>query len=157
MTMVLMIIEGTLEQCARDGYRVSVVVVAKAGNVAASLRGDGTNPHTMEFGVCGPHARPNIARIQNLTDKPENAYLRQIPTIVALVAAYQSRSATKCSVASASPVLPVARKTRSAPMPAAPKELAALSEGLTAALTSPSRPPILPTGRPPCLAFHGAK
>jgi uncharacterized protein GlcG (DUF336 family) len=84
MTMALMIIEGTLEQCARDGYRVSVVVVAKAGNVAASLRGDGTNPHTMEFGVYGPHAQPNIARIQNLTDKPENAYLRQIPTVVAV-------------------------------------------------------------------------
>jgi hypothetical protein len=27
MKMALMIIEGALEQCARDGYRVSVVVV----------------------------------------------------------------------------------------------------------------------------------
>jgi len=50
MKMALMIIEGTIEQCSKDGYRVSVVVVDKAGNVAASLRGDGTNPHTMEFG-----------------------------------------------------------------------------------------------------------
>ena len=50
MKMALMIIEGTLEQCTKDGYKVSVVVVDKAGNVAASVRGDGTNPHTMEFG-----------------------------------------------------------------------------------------------------------
>ena len=49
MKMALMIIEGTLEQCTKDGYKVSVVV-DRAGNVAASVRGDGTNPHTMEFG-----------------------------------------------------------------------------------------------------------
>ena len=44
MKMALMIVEGTLEQCTKDGYKVSVVVVDKAGNVAASVRGDGTNP-----------------------------------------------------------------------------------------------------------------
>src|SRR6516162_7655638 len=41
MKMALMIIEGALEQCTKDGYKVSVVVVDKAGNVAASVRGDG--------------------------------------------------------------------------------------------------------------------
>ena len=50
MAMALAIIQGTLEQCTKDGYKVSVVVVDKGGNVAASVRGDGTNPHTMEFG-----------------------------------------------------------------------------------------------------------
>ena len=34
---------------AKDGYKVSVVIVDKGGNVAASVRGDGTGPHTMEF------------------------------------------------------------------------------------------------------------
>jgi uncharacterized protein GlcG (DUF336 family) len=48
MGMALAIIQGTLEQCTKDGKRVSVVVVDKAGNVAASIRGDGTGPHTME-------------------------------------------------------------------------------------------------------------
>jgi uncharacterized protein GlcG (DUF336 family) len=48
MALALAIIQGTIEQCTRDGYKVSVTVVDKAGNVAASLRGDGTNPHTME-------------------------------------------------------------------------------------------------------------
>ena len=49
MAMALAIIQGTLEQCTKDGFKVSVTVVDKAGNVAAQLRGDGTNPHTMEF------------------------------------------------------------------------------------------------------------
>src|SRR6201997_5300286 len=87
MRMALMIIEGTLEQCTKDGYKVSVVVVDRAGNVAASVRGDGTNPHTMEFGRLKAYTarprRPTSRGLQNLTDKPENAYLKQIPNVVA--------------------------------------------------------------------------
>jgi S-adenosylmethionine hydrolase len=45
MGMALAIIQGTLEQCTKDGYKVSVTIIDKAGNVAASIRGDGTNPH----------------------------------------------------------------------------------------------------------------
>src|SRR3954452_19782837 len=39
MKMALMIIDGALEQCSKDGYKVSVVLVDKGGNVAASVRG----------------------------------------------------------------------------------------------------------------------
>lgn len=49
MAMAMAIIQGTVEQCTKDGYKVSVTVVDRAGNIAASLRGDGTNPHTLEF------------------------------------------------------------------------------------------------------------
>jgi uncharacterized protein GlcG (DUF336 family) len=88
MKMALLIIEGTLEQCAKDGYRVSVVVVDKAGNVAASLRGDGTNPHTMEFGRLKAYTARSRGQtsleFKTLTDKPENAYLKQIPNVVAV-------------------------------------------------------------------------
>src|ERR1700730_5981652 len=49
MAMSLAIIQGALEQCTKDGYKVSVTIVDKGGNVAASIRGDGTGPHTMEF------------------------------------------------------------------------------------------------------------
>ncbi|MEO8321907.1 MAG: heme-binding protein, partial [Bradyrhizobium sp.] len=41
MAMSLAIIQGTLEQCTKDGYKVSITIVDKAGNVAAQLRGDG--------------------------------------------------------------------------------------------------------------------
>ena len=49
MGMTLAIIQGAIEQCTKDGYKVSVTIVDKSGNVAAQLRGDGTSPHTMEF------------------------------------------------------------------------------------------------------------
>ena len=44
MAMALAIIQGTLEQCTKDGYKVTVMIVDKGGNVAASIRGDGTTP-----------------------------------------------------------------------------------------------------------------
>jgi uncharacterized protein GlcG (DUF336 family) len=88
MKMALTIIEGTIEQCTKDGYKVSVVIVDKAGNVAASLRGDGTNPHTMEFGRLKAYTARTRGQtsleFKNLTDKPENAYLKQIPNVVAV-------------------------------------------------------------------------
>ena len=81
MKMALMIMEGVLEQCAKDGYKVSVVVVDKAGNVAASVRGDGTNPHTMEFGRLKAYTARTRGQtsleFKNLTDKPETAYAKK--------------------------------------------------------------------------------
>jgi uncharacterized protein GlcG (DUF336 family) len=88
MKMALMIIEGTIEGCAKDGYKVSVTIVDKGGNVAASLRGDGTGPHTMEFSRLKAYTSRTRGQtsleFKNLTDKPENAYLKQIPQVVAV-------------------------------------------------------------------------
>ena len=88
MKMAQMIIDGTLEQCAKDGYKVSIVIVDKGGNVMASLRGDGTNPHTMEFGRMKAYTARTRGQtsleFMKLTDKPENAYLKQIPNVVAV-------------------------------------------------------------------------
>lgn len=88
MKMSLMIIDGVLESCSKSGYKVSVIIVDNAGIVRASLRGDGTSPHTMEFG----RKKAYTARTRNqtslefkaMTDKPENAYLLQIPDVVAV-------------------------------------------------------------------------
>ena len=88
MAMALAIIQGTLDQCAKDGYKVSVTVVDKAGNVAASVRGDGTNPHTMEFSRLKAYTSRTRGQtsleFQKLTSDPANAYLRQIPNTVAV-------------------------------------------------------------------------
>jgi len=86
MKMALAIIDGVLEQCAKDGYKVSVVIVSNDGVVRASLRGDGTAPHTMEFA----RRKAYTARTRNqtslefmkLTDNPASAYLKQIPDVV---------------------------------------------------------------------------
>jgi uncharacterized protein GlcG (DUF336 family) len=88
MKMALAIIEGALEQCTKDGYKVSVVIVSNDGVVCASLRGDGTGPHTMEFA----RRKAYTARTRNqtslefmkLTDNPASAYLKQIPDVVAV-------------------------------------------------------------------------
>ena len=88
MAMAIAIIQGTLEQCTKDGYKVSVVIVDKGGNVAASVRGDGTNPHTMEFA----RLKAYTARTRNQTSQqtmkqmedPANAFLKQIPNVVGI-------------------------------------------------------------------------
>lgn len=84
--MAMAIVQGTMEQCAKDGYKVSVTVVDKSGNVFAQVRGDGTNPHTMEFSRLKAYTartrNQTSLEFQKLTDKPETAYLRQIPGVV---------------------------------------------------------------------------
>jgi uncharacterized protein GlcG (DUF336 family) len=88
MKMALMIIDGALEQCTKDGYRVSVAIVDKGGNLAASLRGDGTNPHTMEFARLKAYTSRTRGQtsleVQKLMEKPENAWLKQIPNVVGI-------------------------------------------------------------------------
>jgi uncharacterized protein GlcG (DUF336 family) len=78
---------GVIEQRARDGYRGSVAIVDKAGNLAGS-RGDATHPHSMEFARLRAyiaHTRGQKSlEFNKLTDKPENAYLKQIPNEVAV-------------------------------------------------------------------------
>jgi uncharacterized protein GlcG (DUF336 family) len=86
MALSMAIMQGVLDQCAKDGYKVSVTIVDKAGNVAASVRGDGTSPHTMEFS----RLKAYTARTRNQTslqtmkmlEDPANAFIRQIPNVV---------------------------------------------------------------------------
>jgi uncharacterized protein GlcG (DUF336 family) len=88
MRMALAIIDGVLEQCAKDGFKVSVVIVSNDGVTRASLRGDGTAPHTLEFA----RRKAYTARTRNMTslefkkqaEDPATAYLKQIPDVVAV-------------------------------------------------------------------------
>ena len=88
MKMAQMIIDGAIENCTTTGYKVTVVIVDNAGIVRASLRGDGTSPHTMEFA----RKKAYTARTRNqtslefktLTDTLAGAYLLQIPDVVAV-------------------------------------------------------------------------
>jgi uncharacterized protein GlcG (DUF336 family) len=86
MGLSMAIIQGAIEQCTKDGYKVSVTIVDKSGNVAAQMRGDGTAPHTMEFS----RLKAYTARTRNQTslqtmkmlEDPANAFIRQIPGVV---------------------------------------------------------------------------
>jgi uncharacterized protein GlcG (DUF336 family) len=69
-------------------FKVSIVIVDKAGMVAASLRGDGTNPHTMEFArmkayTSRTHGQTSL-EFMHASSTPEGALLRQIPGVVAI-------------------------------------------------------------------------
>jgi uncharacterized protein GlcG (DUF336 family) len=46
--MALTIAQTTMATCTANGYRVSVTVVGRNGEVLVQVRGDGTGPHTME-------------------------------------------------------------------------------------------------------------
>src|ERR1700760_2065031 len=76
MKMALMILDGALKQCTKDGYKVTVSVVDKAGNLAAMVRGDGTNPHTVEFSRLKAYTSRTRGQtsleVQKLMEKPEN-------------------------------------------------------------------------------------
>jgi uncharacterized protein GlcG (DUF336 family) len=48
MAQALTIAQTTVDTCRTNGYRVSVTVVGRNGEVLLQLRGDGTSPHTME-------------------------------------------------------------------------------------------------------------
>src|SRR3954447_4987549 len=99
MAMALAIIQGAIEQCTKDGFKVSVVIVDKGGNVAASIRGDGTNPHTMEFA----RLKAYTARTRNQTslqtmklmEDPANAFIRQIPNVVGVGGGVPIRAGTE--------------------------------------------------------------
>ena len=52
------------------------------------MRGDATNPHTMDFSRLKAYTARTRGQtsleFKNLTDKPESAYLKQIPNVVAV-------------------------------------------------------------------------
>jgi uncharacterized protein GlcG (DUF336 family) len=99
MAMSLAIIQGALEQCTKDGYKVSITIVDKGGNVAAQLRGDGTNPLSMEFS----RLKAYTARTRNQTslqtmkmlEDPANAFIRQIPGVVGVGGGVPIRAGTE--------------------------------------------------------------
>jgi len=86
MALSMAIMQGALDQCTKDGYKVSVVIVDKGGNVAASVRGDGTPPHTMDFARMKAYTartrnQTSLATMKQMED-PAFAFLRQIPNVV---------------------------------------------------------------------------
>ncbi|HEV2645843.1 MAG TPA: heme-binding protein [Acidobacteriaceae bacterium] len=44
----LAVVQGALEKCHADGYRVSLSLLDSSGLVKIQVRGDGTGPHTLE-------------------------------------------------------------------------------------------------------------
>ena len=86
MALSMAIMQGVLDQCTKDGYKVSVVIIDKGGNVAASVRSDGTPPHTMDFARMKAYTartrnQTSLATMKQMED-PAFGFLRQIPNVV---------------------------------------------------------------------------
>ncbi len=82
------IVAGVIEECAKNSYKVSVVVVDKAGQVSAALRGDGTSPATVDFARMKAYTarvrNQTSLEFMNLTATGDAQALRQIPGVVAI-------------------------------------------------------------------------
>src|SRR5580765_5649104 len=49
LEMAQAIVQGTIERCRADGFRVSVTVVDGSGLLKAFLRDEGSGPHTIDL------------------------------------------------------------------------------------------------------------
>jgi uncharacterized protein GlcG (DUF336 family) len=80
--------EAALAQCTEDGNRVSVAVVDRSGLERATLRGDGSGPHTYESAVQKAFTAASFAtptsELQQRTQEPQASALRDIPDVLML-------------------------------------------------------------------------
>ncbi len=87
---------ATIEQCRKDGFRVSVAIVDRAGNLQVLVRDAGSGPHTVStaqrkaftsatFGI-------SSAEFANRTANPAAAGLKEITGVIALGGALPIRA-----------------------------------------------------------------
>lgn len=79
---------AALSQCIRDGHRVSVAVVDRTGLERATLRGDGSGPHTYQSAVRKAYTAASFATptsvLQQRVQDPAASTLRDIPDVLLL-------------------------------------------------------------------------
>lgn len=99
---------AALDQCAKDGYRVSVAVVDRAGVVRALMRGDGAGPHTVKSSVKKAYTAASLRGstgdvAEMITKMPATQGLRDMnEKVLILEGDFQLRSAEKSSAESVS-------------------------------------------------------
>ena len=85
--MAKTIAETALEQCQKDGYRVTVAVVDRAGQLRVLLRGDGTSPHTIEMArrkaFTARTFRQTTIEFAKRTETGPGAALRNVTDVIA--------------------------------------------------------------------------
>jgi uncharacterized protein GlcG (DUF336 family) len=72
----LAIAQTTMETCKANGYRVSVTVVGRNGEIILQVRGDDTGPHTVENSFRKAYTArtfriPSGEMVQRLKDNPQ--------------------------------------------------------------------------------------
>jgi uncharacterized protein GlcG (DUF336 family) len=72
----LTIAQTALETCSKQGYRVSVTVVGRTGEILVQIRGDDSSPHTMENAMRKAYTArtsraPSGDMVKRLKDNPQ--------------------------------------------------------------------------------------
>lgn len=88
--MALAIAQTAMEKCQEQGYRVSVTVVDRAGETKVMVRGDGSNPHTVENSRRKAYTSKTVrvpsAEFNKRVNDPANLTARQQATLPGFIA-----------------------------------------------------------------------
>ena len=88
--MALTIAQTAMEKCQEQGYRVSVTVVDRAGETKVMVRGDGSNPHTVENSRRKAYTSKTVrvpsAEFSKRVNDPANLTARQQATLPGFIA-----------------------------------------------------------------------
>jgi uncharacterized protein GlcG (DUF336 family) len=93
--MALAIAQTAMQTCKAQGYKVSVSVIDRSGEILVHVRGDNSNPHTFENSfrkaytarTTGAPSADLITRMGDPTQAPTARALSTLPHIIALAGA----------------------------------------------------------------------
>lgn len=87
---------AAIEQCRKDGFRVSVAIVDRSGNVQALLKDNGAGPHTPDTARRKAYTSASFgvssAEFAKRVSNPGAATLKDISEVIALAGALPIRS-----------------------------------------------------------------
>ena len=83
LDMAQKIANAAMDKCIKDGYRVSVAIVARSGETKVLLRADGASPHTVGSSTgkaftSASMGQPTMKLANLIKDKPELEQLREM-------------------------------------------------------------------------------
>lgn len=91
LSMAQKIANAALDQCSKDGYRVSVAIVARSGETKVLLRADGASPHTVGSSTgkaftSASMGQPTMNLANLIKDNPELEQLREMDNRMLILA-----------------------------------------------------------------------
>lgn len=91
---------AAIERCRKDGYRVAVTVVDRAGQVKATLRDDGAGPHTADTSRRKAYTALTFRAVtsevvKRITGNPEAAGLKDVTDVLILGGGIPIRAGTE--------------------------------------------------------------
>lgn len=83
------IAQGAIDQCRKDGFRVTATVMNRAGQVVVVMRDDGVSPHTLDTSrrkayTAVAFRRPISEVVQMIASNPGAAGLKDITDVIIL-------------------------------------------------------------------------